>query len=401
MCVSYTVVVKRTFILLAVLGVVALGIWYANSQNSSTPTDASPTSLPANNVSDEKNGSGNNVPLKTVITENLDTPWGIAFLPTSAEASAGELDGGMLVTERKGTVRLITATGELQSDPIATLGSVREIGEGGLLGIELHPNFTANNFVYFYYTYKESGGNTLNRVVRMTYKENRLSDEQVLVDSIPGASNHNGGRIKFGPDKLLYVATGDAQEPSRAQDKNSLAGKILRVTDLGKPAPGNPFGNEVYSYGHRNVQGLAWDSRGQLWATEHGRSGIQSGLDEINRIEPGKNYGWPDIEGNEQSSGMETPVRNSGSTTWAPAGAAFIGNFFYFGGLRGTALYEAAIAGNTVTEVKEHLTGEYGRIRDVVTGPDGMLYITTSNQDGRGRPDKSDDKIIRVNPTKL
>ncbi|OGK18131.1 hypothetical protein A2866_06590, partial [Candidatus Roizmanbacteria bacterium RIFCSPHIGHO2_01_FULL_39_8] len=272
----------------------------------------------------------------TTIAENLDTPWAIAFLP----------DGGMLVTERFGKVRLIDKGGKLQEEPIASLSQVKEIGEGGLLGILLHPDFSSNHFVYLYYTYSNTGEDTFNRVVRMKYENNSLKDEEILVDSIPGNSNHNGGRIKFGPDRNLYITTGDAQNPSQAQDTSTLGGKILRVTDEGKPVSDNSFGNLVYSYGHRNPQGIDWNNAGKLWETEHGRSGIQSGLDEVNIIEKGKNYGWPIIQGDETREGMMTPITNSGGDTWAPAGAAFIGDRLFFGGLRGQALYEAVINGN-------------------------------------------------------
>lgn len=322
-----------------------------------------------------------------VIAENLDTPWGIVFLP----------DNSMLVTERSGRVRLVDNKGKLQEEPVATIKEVKEIGEGGLLGITLHPDFSKNAKVFLYYTYSSSGGNTLNRVVSMVY-DGSLKDEQIIVDQIPGASNHNGGRIKFGPDGFLYITTGDAQNPSQAQDINALGGKILRVTDGGKAAPGNPFNNLVYSYGHRNPQGLAWDFQGRLWATEHGRSGIQSGLDELNLIEPGKNYGWPIIQGSEKREGMVTPVANSGpDKTWAPAGAAFWQGSIYFGGLRGQTLYQAVIDQSQVS-VKEHFKDEFGRIREVILGPDNMLYITTSNKDGRGTPNPSDDRIIKINP---
>lgn len=325
------------------------------------------------------------IPQTTVVAENLDTPWAVAFLP----------DKSMLVTERPGRVRLIDSNGILQPDPIITLSSAKEIGEGGLLGITLHPNFTTNNYVYLYYTYSESSGNTLNRVVRTTYQNKQLQNEQIIVDQIPGASNHNGGRIKFGPDNYLYITTGDAGDPSQSQDTNTLGGKILRVNDEGKSAPENPFNNLVYSYGHRNPQGLTWDDKGQLWATEHGRSGIQSGLDELNLIEKEKNYGWPKIEGDETQTGMETPKMNSGSDTWAPAGVAFVNNSLFFGGLRGQTLYEAKIIGEKIT-LKEHFKGQFGRIRDVILGPDNLLYITTSNKDGRGNPAVSDDKIIKI-----
>lgn len=359
---------------LLILGIVLLGFgaWYINSQRSTTNT---PTTQ-----SDH--------PLTTIIAEDLDTPWAIAFLP----------DNQMLVTERVGRVWVIDRSGRQKPTLAAEIPSVEEIGEGGLLGIALHPNFSANNFVYLYYTYEGTGSNTLNRVVRMTNNGGKLSDETIIVDRIPGASNHNGGRIKFGPDGMLYIGTGDAQDPSQAQNTQTLGGKILRVTDEGKPTPGNPFGNPVYSYGHRNVQGLAWDGNGALWATEHG----SSAQDEVNLIESGKNYGWPVIEGNETRASMITPVRNSGpDTTWAPAGAAFVENSLFFVGLRGQTLYEAVIKNNQVVEVKERFAQEYGRLREVVLGPDGMLYITTSNLDGRGNPNSGDDKIIRVNPSKL
>jgi len=334
---------------------------------------------------------GNGAPAATVVAGGLDTPWALAFLA----------DGSMLVTERKGTVRLIDASGRLRTEPAATLAGVQEIGEGGLLGIALHPDFAANGLVYLYYTYSAQGGGTLNRVVRMTYAGGALANEETILDAIPGASVHNGGRIKFGPDGLLYIGTGDAGGSSSAQDTDSLAGKILRVTDGGQPAPGNPFGNEVYSYGHRNVQGLAWDGAGALYATEHGRSGSLSGLDEINRIEAGRNYGWPVIQGDETQAGMETPLRHSGSVTWAPSGAAFAGGSLFFAGLRGETLYEAVILAGQVTQLKEHFPGAFGRLREVVAGPGGLITFTTSNRDGRGSPAANDDRVLRTDPADL
>lgn len=374
-----------TFIIVALLAVG--GFFLVNYFFKNDLSDPQDTTNPASSSADIQN-----VEDLTVLAENLDTPWAIAFLPT----------GGMLVTERGGAVRLITADGELQNAPVGEITNASEVGEGGLLGIALHPDFASNNYVYLYYTYSSNSANTLNRVVRMTWRNNRLTGEQTILDRIPGASNHNGGRIRFGPDGNLYIGTGDAQEPSEAQNTRSLAGKILRVTPEGRPVPGNPFTNEVYSYGHRNVQGIAFDSEGRLWATEHGRSGAASGLDEINLIESGRNYGWPEIEGNETASGMVTPKKNSGAiTTWAPGGGDFVDGSFFFAGLRGVTLYEAVIENENVTEVKEHFSGEYGRLREVITGPDGMLYITTSNRDGRGRPGTTDDRVIRVNPRAL
>ncbi|MBI2022026.1 PQQ-dependent sugar dehydrogenase [Candidatus Daviesbacteria bacterium] len=331
-------------------------------------------------------------PKISVIAQNLDTPWAIAFLP----------DKSILVTERVGRIRLVNSRGQLENEPVAILGQVKEIGEGGLLGITLHPDFSKNKFIYLYYTYLGSGQEkTLNRVSRMIYQNGKLTDEKIIIDNIPGAPNHNGGRIKFGPDNLLYITTGDAQDPSQAQDKNSLAGKILRVRDDGQVPPDNPFNNLVYSYGHRNPQGLAWDAKGNLWSTEHGPSGGQfgTGNDEINKIEAGKNYGWPETQGDQTKFGMEKPIKHSGiNTTWAPAGSAFVGNSLFFAGLRGQTLYEAVIEDNQVKQLKEHFKAEYGRIREVILGPDDLLYIATSNRDGRGNPDSLDDKVIRIDP---
>lgn len=391
---------KNIVVILLCVALIGIAGYKVMRNNQSAPHTSSPqiSQSPSVNIPTQSHTT-NSIPQITVVAENLDTPWALVFLPAD---SADKADGRMLITERNGRVRMVDTNGSLLENPIATIKAVKEVGEGGLLGITLHPDFATNNYVYLYYTYASTNDNTLNRVVRMTFNNNTLTNEKIIVDRIPGASNHNGGRIKFGPDGFLYIGTGDAQNPSQAQSTSTLGGKILRVTDEGKPAPTNASGNSTYSYGHRNVQGLAWSSTGQLWATEHGRSGIQSGLDELNLIENGKNYGWPEIEGDETRMGMETPKQNSGgATTWAPSGAAFIGNRLFFSGLRGTALYEAIIEGTSVVEVREHLRGEYGRIREIVEGPDGMLYISTSNKDGRGIPKDGDDKIIRINPNTL
>lgn len=372
---------KFVAIIAVLLGVFAFGYFYYQSKKSESP-------VPPVVQEPQKDTE--------VIAENLDIPWEVGFLPFGF-AQGGPNDE-ILVTERSGTLLLIKSR---QKIPIEGVG---HIGEGGLLGIAIHPDFKNNKFVYLYYTYDVSeasisssaylsnSDNTLNRVVRYRFENNELTGEQVIVNAIPGALNHNGGRIKFGPDNFLYITTGDAQNPSLAQDKNSLAGKILRVTDEGKPAAGSPFDNLVYSYGHRNPQGLAWDKQGRLWATEHG----QQALDELNLIEKGRNYGWPIIQGDEKQEGMASPIIQSGpSATWAPAGAAFLDGSIFFGGLRGEALFEYKIADKSL---KKYFQGQFGRIRAVVLGPDGYLYLTTSNTDGRGTPKASDDKLIRINP---
>lgn len=334
-------------------------------------TQISPVKHTDNNVPDAQ---VTGLPVE-VLAENLDTPWAVGFLP----------DGKLLVTERPGNLRVINQGG---TQSIRIEGVV-EVGEGGLLGLAVDPEYSLNNNIYLYFTYFGGGERTLNRVVKYKLENNSLSERIVLVDNIPGAKNHNGGRIKFGPDGYLYITTGDASNPSLSQDKNSLAGKILRITKDGKPAPGNPFNNLTYSFGHRNPQGLAWDNTGRLWETEHG----PNALDEVNLIEIGKNYGWPLVTGGQQRLGLEKPLINSGSDTWAPAGAAFMGSKLFFGGLKGEALY--ILDTNNLT-LEQRFKGEFGRIREVVLGPDGKLYIATSNKDGRGNPSEGDDKVVKI-----
>lgn len=368
------------FFLVIVLVLAGLGVYVATNRLQNSPI----SSLEPKKAI-KPNSSNKNNERTEVITTNLEVVWGIAFLP----------DGTMLFTERSGRVRMIDTNGNLQTRPIAQINVVQR-SESGLHGIAIHPEFESNKFVYLYYTYGSNTNQVLNRVSRYVFENNTLQNEKVIVDAIPGAPNHDGGRIKFGPDNYLYIATGDAQEPSLSQNTNSLAGKILRVTDDGQPPPGNPFNNLVYTYGHRNPQGLAWDEQGQLWETEHG----SSATDEFNKLESGANYGWPEIRGDETRSGMKSPILQSGSDTWAPAGMAYHNGSLFFTGLRGQALYEVKNA-NSNPELVTHFKEEFGRIREVVVGPDNMLYIGTSNRDGRGPLFPEDDKIIRVNPSKL
>ena len=318
-----------------------------------------------------------------VIARDLQIPWAIAFLP----------GGDMLITERPGTLRRIG-----KDKKVYPIEGVRHVGEGGLLGMALHPRFSENHWIYFYLT--TTGGNDLkNRVERYVLDNDKLLDKKIIIENIPGATYHDGGRIAFSPDGHLFITTGDSGQSNLAQNTRSLAGKILRINDDGSIPADNPFGNAVWSYGHRNPQGLAWDNGGRLWATEHGRSGVLSGLDELNIIEKGKNYGWPVIQGDEQKEGMESPVAQSGADeTWAPAGAAFWDGSIFFGGLRGEAIYEAKINGEKKVSLMIHFHKEFGRVREVTLGPDGYFYITTSNTDGRGTIRDGDDKILRIDP---
>ncbi|WP_133130704.1 PQQ-dependent sugar dehydrogenase [Legionella yabuuchiae] len=319
------------------------------------------------------------------VVENLTVPWELVFLP----------NGDLLITERPGRLKQL---GKLTKTNI--IPNVVQIGEGGLLGMALDPQFSQNRYLYLYLTTRKQG-KLINEIVRYRYDPHgALSDETIIFSNIPAARFHNGGRIAFGPDGYLYVTTGDALSRNLAQNKHSLAGKILRITTEGESAPENPFNSAVYSYGHRNPQGLAWDNLGQLWETEHG----ESAHDEINLIKPGKNYGWPVIQGDETKPGMVTPVLNSGKNeTWAPGGATVINQNLFFAGLRGQAVYQATFSDDqqTIQALIGHYRKQFGRIRAVVKGPDGYLYFMTSNQDGRGWPQKNDDRILKINPKAL
>lgn len=309
-------------------------------------------------------------PEREVLVENLDTPWGIDFLP----------NGVMIFTERPGTVSV------LEGGKRRTVGKVEalEEGEGGLLGVAVDPDFGRNGYIYLYYSRPAA-----NRVSRFVLRNNSLAEEKPILDGIPRARFHNGGRIAFGPDGKLYITTGDALEPPHAQDRNSLAGKILRLNKDGSVPPDNPFGNAVWAYGLRNPQSLAWhpETR-ELYVTDHG----PTAHDEIDRIERGGNYGWPRVCG-EPDSGIP-PVRCYTEFTLAPSGAAFVGDDLFVAGLRGEQLRRVTIRNGKVVSEDEFLKG-LGRMRTVVLRG-GWLYVGTSNRDGRGRPRASDDRILRL-----
>jgi glucose/arabinose dehydrogenase len=324
-------------------------------------------------------------PRVSVVAGGLEVPWALAF--------AG--DGRLFVTERPGRLGLVR---DGRVSPIATL-PVAARGEGGLMGLALDPGFEDNGRLYVCYTAARGDG-LVNRVTAMVVSDGRAGTERVIVDDIPGASVHDGCRIKFGPDGKLYVTTGDASESRLAQRRESLAGKILRVDADGSIPADNPFaGSPVWSLGHRNPQGLAWDAAGRLLASEHGPSGFPGGRDEVNAIRPGRNYGWPEVRGKAEDPRFVDPVVESGWQTWAPSGMAFLGGDLFVAGLRGRRLLRLTLAADlTSARIAPLLEGRYGRLREVVAGPDGALYVTTSNRDGRGDPAPDDDRILRVVP---
>jgi glucose/arabinose dehydrogenase len=308
------------------------------------------------------------------IATNLAVPWGIAFLA----------DGSALIAERDSA-----AVKHLVSGTVTDAGAVAGVaprGEGGLLGLA-----TAGQTVFAYITTAQD-----NRVVRMGFDNGALSGQTPIFTGIPAGSRHDGGRIAFGPDGKLYVATGEIGNPPLAQDKSSLGGKILRINADGSVPSDNPDpGSPVWSYGHRNIQGLAWDSAGRLWATEYGADRV----DELNLIQPGGNYGWPMAEGSSDEPGMINPVIEWPTGEASPSGLAYYGGSLWVACLRGQRLYRIPVGGDgTVGSPAALFAGQYGRLRTVVAAPDGSLWFSTSNRDGRGSPRNGDDRILQLQP---
>ena len=390
----------RSLVALAAVLVVSVGCGGGESQSSNEPSEAedtasqtelaeSETPAPEDTQAPQPGGSAEAGPVEvetTVVAAGLEAPWDLVFTP-GGEALVSERDSSRLVSiDSSGNVE------ELQRLP------ENGTGEGGLLGIALSPNYESDGYIYAYYT-----TDTDNRVTRFRLGE----DPEPILTGIPVLTYHNGGRIAFGPDGNLYVGTGDAGDTSNSQDLNSLGGKILRVTLDGDVPADNPFSNSpIYSYGHRNVQGLAWDEGGQLYATEFG----QNRYDEVNRIQPGGNYGWPAVEGEGgffASGEYIDPIATWATSEASPSGAAILKNgaipqwegSFFMAALRGQRLYRLALdPSGTVTEQEELLSGQAGRLRHVVQAPDGSLWVLTSNRDGRGTPIATDDRILRLAP---
>jgi aldose sugar dehydrogenase len=337
------------------------------------------------------------------VASGLEIPWAVAFTP----------DGRVLFTERPGRVRVIE-NGILRPQPLATIEDVEQTGESGLMDLTLHPQFAQNHFIYLAYAYRGDGQRV--RVVRFREAGDSLADRRVIIENIPAARFHAGTRVRFGPDGKLYITTGDATDRNLAQQLNSLAGKTLRLNGDGSLPPDNPFMNqqgarpEIWSLGHRNSQGLAWQAGSDLqFQTEHGPSGFDGpgGGDEVNIVEKGKNYGWPIIHHEQSREGQESPILVY-TPAVAPASAMFYrgsafaqfrGNFF-FGNLKGECIIRVVLDGRRVVSQERLIERTYGRIREVTEGPDGAIYFSTSNWDGRGNPAKDDDRILRLAPVK-
>jgi glucose/arabinose dehydrogenase len=344
---------------------------------SPTPAPTAPAVPAPAAASKDSTPSASPVVIGT-IASGLDVPWGVAFLP----------DRTALVTERD-SGRVLQVSGK----SVRTVGQVREAranGEGGLLGVAVSPSFTTDQQVFLYASTDRD-----NRVLRTTLRDGRLGALTPILTGIPLGSNHDGGRMVFGPDRMLYVSTGEAGRPDLAQDRGSLGGKILRITSDGQPAPGNPDpGSAVWTWGHRNVQGLAFDSDGELWASEFG----QDTFDELNLIEKGRNYGWPIVEGKGGGPGLQDPQVTWSTDESSPSGLAFLDGRLWLGALRGERLWRIDVNGRRASGEKGFIVGTYGRLRTVVAAPDGNLWVTTSNRDGRGHPAADDDRILLVRP---
>lgn len=315
----------------------------------------------------------------TVLIKGLKAPWSVVRLPS----------GSALISERdSGRILEFTATGKVRV--VTTVGGIAHGGEGGLLGLAVL-NAGALSYLYAYYTTA-----TDNRIVRMpllgTPGTYTVGAKERILTGLAKSSNHNGGRLAIGPDEKLYATVGDAGVPARSQSLKSLNGKILRMNLDGSVPSDNPFpGSRIYSYGHRNPQGLAWDSSGQLWAAEFG----QNTWDEFNRIVPGKNYGWPIVEGKGHRAGFVDPVLQWATSDASPSGLAFVRDTFFLASLRGQRLWAIYPDGNA--HAKASYIGKYGRLRDAVPGPDGTLWVLTNNTDGRGSPRSGDDKLLQIN----
>ena len=338
------------------------------------------------------------------VVGNLEVVWSIVWTP----------DGRMIFTERKGRVRVFE-NGKLREAPLFTVPDVEPGGESGLMSVALHPQFASNHLLYLSYAYNGGNGQRV-RVARYREMPSGFTDRKIIIEDIPATYLHAGCRLRFGPDGKLYITTGDATQRELAQQLDSLAGKTLRLNDDGTVPGDNPFVGradarpEIWTYGNRNAQGIDFQpGTNLLFETEHGPSGFDGpgGGDEVNILERGKNYGWPVIHHRATHEGMESPLLEY-TPACAPGsgmfyrGAAFpqFKNNFFFGCLRGTRIIRVTLDGRRVVSQENLLEGKYGRIRDIAEGPDGLIYFSTSNRDGRGQSASDDDRILRLVPVK-
>ncbi|MFF4255999.1 PQQ-dependent sugar dehydrogenase [Streptomyces sp. NPDC001663] len=342
-------------------------------------------SSPSQQAAEQGPPAKGSVKVLRTVTTGLNTPWGLAPLPD---------DSALLVASRdEGTITKVDVKTGKKTE-LGKVSGVSPAGEGGLLGIALSPDYASDHMIYAYFTSASD-----NRIVRMLYDTKKPAGEQLgapdtIFKGIPKGYIHNGGRIAFGPDKMLYAGTGESGNRGLAQDKKSLGGKILRLTPEGDPAPGNPFPNSpVYTYGHRNVQGLAWDSKQRLFASEFG----QDTWDELNAIKPGANYGWPDAEGRSSDSEYQNPIAQWHTDDASPSGIAYAEGSIWMAGLKGQRLWRIPLKGTEASaDPQSFLQGKYGRLRTVVSAGGDKLWLTTSNTDGRGNPKSGDDRILEL-----
>ncbi|GLX51832.1 oxidoreductase [Streptomyces hygroscopicus subsp. hygroscopicus] len=348
------------------------------------PRTAPPSTAPAARTGESAAPAKGSVRVLRTVAEGLKSPWGLAVLP----------GGDLLVSSRdEGTItRVDPDTGH--KTELGTVSGVSPAGEGGLLGIALSPHYASDHMIYAYFTSASD-----NRIVRVLYDDRKPAGEQLgapdtVFKGIPKGLIHNGGRIAFGPDGMLYAGTGESGRRKLAQNRDSLGGKILRLTPDGEPAPGNPFPDSpVYSYGHRNVQGLAWDDRQRLFASEFG----QDTWDELNAVKPGGNYGWPSVEGRSSDPRFQNPLAQWHTDDASPSGIAYVHGVIWMAALKGERLWRIPLHGTRAAAAPQSfLTGRYGRLRTVAPAGDGRLWLITNNTDGRGHPKKGDDRILEL-----
>jgi glucose/arabinose dehydrogenase len=367
-----------TLTLALAAGLVACG--GGDDDSGTTPPRPGPTTASPQSSTPTSGSASPAGPPKVIgtVARNLAVPWGIGFLP----------DGSALVTERD-SGRVLQVDGRSVRE-IGRVDQTRAEGESGLLGLAVSPTYAEDHRVFVYAT-----TDTDNRVLRMTFEGGRLGPPTPILTGIPNGFIHDGGRLQFGPDGFLYVSTGETGNRDLAQDAHSLGGKILRITQDGTPAPGNPDpGSPVWTLGHRNVQGLAFDDDGQLWASEFG----QDTWDELNRIDKGTDYGWPEVEGKGSQARFRNPQVVWHTDEASPSGLAWLDGHLWLASLRGERLWRIDVADRRASHPKAFFVGKYGRMRTVVVAPDGNLWVTTSNRDGRGDPADQDDRILLVRP---